>query len=126
MKKNIVIAVSWCIMIALLVGLWRLWEQFSYQNSTLRNLRADLCRQQVSERQKQMKIAKRLYHVDDSTRHEVINLLIESAAEVDQLRDQNDIWNGKDELAILKQGIEQSRPQPSPTGDVTTRAAPEK
>jgi hypothetical protein len=124
MKKNIAIAISWCITIGLLVCLWWLWQQFAFQNSALRNLRADLWRQQVSMREKQVAIAKRIERVDESTRRDVIDLLIRSAAEVDVLRDQNDIWNGKDELAELKKSLEKERPQQTPAGDVL-KAAPE-
>lgn len=124
MKKNIVIAVSWCITVALLIGLYWLLGQFGHQNTALRSLRADLWRQQVSMRTKQVQIAKRLDGVDEGTRREVMHLLIESAAEVDALRDQNNIWNGKDELAELKRALEQARPQQSPRGD-SLKAAPE-
>lgn len=117
MKKNIVIALSWCITAALLVGLCWLWEQFGTQNSALRNLRADLWRQQVNMRENQVAIAKRLDSVDDTTRREVVDLLIESATEVDALRNQNDIRHGKDELIELMQALDQARPQQTPAGD---------
>ena len=110
MKRNIAIAISWCITIGLLVCLWWLWQQFTFQNSALRNLRADLWRQQVSMREKQVAVAKRLDGADESTRRVVIDLLIQSATEVDVLRDQNDIWNGKDELAELKTTLEKEHP----------------
>lgn len=111
MKKNIAIAISWCITIGLLVCLWWLWQQFTFQNSALRNLRADLWRQQVSMREKQVAVAKRLDGLDESTRRDVIDLLIQSATEVDVLRNQNDIWNGKHELAELKTTLEKEYPQ---------------
>ena len=111
MKKNIAIAISWCITIGLLVCLLWLWQQFAFQNSALRNLRADLWRQQVSMREKQVAVAKRLEGADVSTRHDVIDLLLQSATEVDVLRDQNNIWNGKNELAELKRTLEKEQPQ---------------
>ena len=117
MKKNILIAASWCITIVLLVCLYWLWQQFAFQNSSLRNLRADLWRQQVSMREKQTDIARRIEDVDEATGRDVMNLLIQSATEVDVLRDQNNIWNGKDELATLMKELKKSTSQPSARGD---------
>lgn len=112
MKKNIAIAMSWCITIGLLLCLWWLWQQFAFQNSALRNLRADLWRQQVSMREKQVAIATRIENIDENTRRDVVDLLIQSATEVDVLRDQNNIWNGKHELGELKRSLEKEHPQP--------------
>jgi hypothetical protein len=112
MKKNIAIAISWCITIGLLVCLLWLWQQFTFQNSALRNLRAALWRQQVSMREKQVAIAERIEGVDENTRRDVIDLLMRSATEVDALRDQNNVWNGKRELADLMKALEQENPQP--------------
>jgi hypothetical protein len=117
MKKNIVIVISWCIAIGLLLSLWWLWQQFAFQNSSLRNLRADLWRQQVSMREKQLAIAKRIKGVDENMRRDVIDLLMQSATEVDVLRDQNNIWNGKEELAKLMKQLKETRPQPPAGGD---------
>jgi uncharacterized coiled-coil protein SlyX len=111
MKKNIAIAISWCITIGLLVCLLWLWQQFTFQNSALRNLRAALWRQQVSMREKQVAIAERIEGVDENTRRDVIDLLMRSATEVDALRDQNNVWNGKRELADLMKALEQENPQ---------------
>lgn len=111
MKKNIALAISWCITIGLLVCLYCLWQQFGSQNSKLRNLRADLWRQQVSMRQKQVEIARRINGVDENIRCDVVDLLIQSARDVDKLRDQNDIWNGKEELADLMKELKEARPQ---------------
>ena len=111
MKKTIAILISWCITIGTLVCLWWLWQQFAFQNSALRNLRADLWRQQVSMREKQVAIAKRIEDVDENTRRDVIDLMMQSAREVDVLRDQNDIWNGKGELVELNKALEKESPQ---------------
>jgi len=124
MKKNIAIAVSWCITVGLLVCLYWLWQQFVFQNSSFRNLRADLWRQQVSMRENQVEIARRIEGADENTRRDVIDLLIQSATEVDRLRDQNDIWNGKEELATLMKQLRKTHPQQTPAGDVL-KAAPE-
>ncbi|MGI5868172.1 MAG: hypothetical protein ACOX9C_01830 [Kiritimatiellia bacterium] len=124
MKKNIAMAVSWCITVGLLVCLWWLWRQFCFQNSELRNLRADLWRQQVSMREKQVAIAERIEGVDENTRGDVIDLLLQSAAEVDVLRDRNDIRHGKDELAELREAIERKRPRQAPAGD-SPKAVPD-
>lgn len=62
-------------------------------------------------RETQVAIAKRIEDVDENTRRDVIDLLIQSATEVDVLRDQNNIWNGKSELAELKESLEKEHPQ---------------
>lgn len=124
MRKNAVIAGSWCVTVALLIGLAWLWGQFAHQNSALRNLRADLWRQQVSMRDKQVQIAQRLDGVDEGTRREILDLLLESATEVDELREQNGLWHGQDDLARLKQVLEEARPGPS-SAAVGKQVAPE-
>lgn len=115
MKKNIAIVFSWFIAVGLLVTMHWLLGQFSSQNSELRNLRADLWRQQVSMRQKQVEIARQLGSVEDATRRAVIDLIITSAREVDTLRDKNNIWNGEEELGELMKTLEQEHShQPTP------------
>ncbi len=99
MKKNIVIAISWCATVGLLACLWFLWQQFSHQNSALRNLRASLWRQQVSTSYNQVNIAKRIEGIDSTVQRDVIDLLIQSATEVDVLREDNNIWHGGSELS---------------------------
>lgn len=64
------------------------------QNNSLRNLRADLWRQQVSMREKQVAIAEIISRTDENTRLAAIDLLIGSAEEADALRERNNIWNG--------------------------------
>jgi len=107
MKKNIALVVSWCITLGLLVGCFLLLRGFMDQNKRLRDLRADLWRQQVSMRQKHVEIAKQLDGVDEATRRHVVELLIESAEEVDDLRDQHHIGIDDKKLAELKEALEQ-------------------
>lgn len=117
MKKNVALVLSWCITLGLLVGSYVLLRGFMSHNADLRNLRADLYLQQVSMRQNQVEIAKRIEGVDEITRREVVDLLLESATEVDVLRDQNRISNGNKELEKLKEALEQAYPQHSRAGD---------
>jgi len=105
MKKNIAIVTSCVITTLSLFCLYLLWRQFAFQNSELRNLRASLWRQQVSERQRQVEIVSLISGVDEDIYRRVIDLMIESANEVDQLRLQNNIWHGQEELAVSMESL---------------------
>ncbi len=110
MKKNIALVISWCLILALLVVSYFLLRGFMGQNEDLRLLRADVTRQQLSMRQKQVEIVKRLEGVDEGTRREVVDLLLETAIEIDELRDRNELGFGESELAELREALNMARP----------------
>jgi len=108
MIKNVIIVISWSIIGLLLIVLLWMWQGFSKQNAARRNLNTALWQQQVSMREGQVEIATQLKNADPATRAKIMNVLIESARDVDSMRDRIDFDMGGARLQELMRTLEQA------------------